>query len=99
MNVYKKFFRLKDSRIRKRPLAVFCNHTSFDFSAGEYFIRALAKEAQLKKVFVPEHGFFAELQDQVPVEKTDQYNILSPGTRFVSLYNGKAGKDKKPPGY
>ena len=37
-------------------------------------------------VLVPEHGLFAELQDQVPVENLGTYHALDKTVSFVSLY-------------
>lgn len=43
---------------------ILTNHTGYDFKEGYHFI-SLAKELAIVRVFIPEHGLFAELQDQV----------------------------------
>jgi len=43
---------------------ILTNHTGYDFKEGYHFI-SLAKELTIVRVFIPEHGLFAELQDQV----------------------------------
>ena len=41
----------------------------------------------LKKVFIPEHGLFGELQDQEKLEATDEYLELSNQVEWISLYS------------
>ncbi|MFC1484448.1 DUF1343 domain-containing protein [Candidatus Neomarinimicrobiota bacterium] len=69
-------------------MGLFCNQTAFDFSLGEYTFQTLAGYGSLKRLFVPEHGLFAELQDQVPLSDTKVYADLGLDADIVSLYAG-----------
>lgn len=60
-----------------------CNHTSWDFGTGSYFFEELTN---LHRIFIPEHGLFAELQDQIPVRETETYNDFGIEAEIVSLY-------------
>lgn len=75
-----------DVVLRGGRLAVLCNQTSWHPLKGEYLFETLHKKGQLKRVFIPEHGLFAELQDQVKLDSTSDYDKLAPGCEFVSLY-------------
>jgi uncharacterized protein YbbC (DUF1343 family) len=46
----------------------------------------LADRRNLKRIFLPEHGFFAELQDQIPLNSTHLYDYLKLETEIISLY-------------
>ncbi len=74
----------KDAILREGKLAVLCNQTSFDFLTGRYLFQLLGPN--LKRVFIPEHGLFAELQDQIPLSDASDYSILRPDVEFISLY-------------
>nr|WP_243393417.1 DUF1343 domain-containing protein [Leptospira perolatii] len=50
---------------------------------NDYHFKNVYKEFGLRKLFLPEHGLFAELQDQVSGSQLS-YNI--PGTEIVNLY-------------
>ncbi|MCA0363571.1 MAG: DUF1343 domain-containing protein [Bacteroidetes bacterium] len=65
-------------------IGLLANQTSYYFSENKYLIELLGKK--LKVVFVPEHGFFSELQDQVTLDNTSDYQRLNPGAEFVSVY-------------
>lgn len=81
-------------------IGVLCNQTAWHPEFGEYLFEYLAKKRNLKRVFMPEHGLFGELQDQEKLNSTDCYNnlYLSKGSKkgksdnlkdeieFVSLY-------------
>lgn len=92
MDRYNYFFRIRDPVLYEKPSAVCCNQTGFSFSTGKYSIQSLAERLNLKKVFVPEHGFFSELQDQSILDKTRRYKILSGKLKFISLYTGNPGE-------
>lgn len=77
------------SQAQKR-VGLLCNQTAFVFDKKQYLIELLAKNNVLKTVFVPEHGLFAELQDQEPLENTQVYQFWE-GTKFISLY----GRDEQ----
>ncbi|MGZ4005502.1 MAG: exo-beta-N-acetylmuramidase NamZ domain-containing protein, partial [Flavisolibacter sp.] len=70
-------------------IGLLANQTSWYPSKNAYLAQVLDKH--LKRVFVPEHGFFAELQDQETLDDTLAYNFLNPYAEFVSVY----GSDKQ----
>ncbi|MEF9931970.1 MAG: DUF1343 domain-containing protein, partial [Bacteroidales bacterium] len=64
-----------------------CNQTAWHPDTGEYIYETLAKQGNLKRVFMPEHGLFGELQDQVKLNEGEVYNKLGlKDVEFVSLY-------------
>ncbi|MEQ9366258.1 MAG: DUF1343 domain-containing protein [Leptospirales bacterium] len=65
------------------------NQTSFHLERGEYLFQALARVGRLHRAFLPEHGLFAELQDQVALDSGAIYERLAPGVDFVSLYGSR----------
>ena len=75
-----------DLVLRSGKLALLCNQSSWHPQRGEYLFETLYKKGQLKRVFIPEHGLFGELQDQVKQDHTNEYDKLAPGCEFVSLY-------------
>lgn len=76
----------KDTILLEGNLGLLCNQTSFSFIHRKYLFSLLAERGNLKRVFIPEHGLFGELQDQVPLDATAFYEDLAPGVTFVSLY-------------
>lgn len=76
-----------DLVLKSGKLALLCNQTAWHPDTGEYLFETLYKRGILKRVFMPEHGLFGELQDQVKLDKTDVYNTLGiDNCEFVSLY-------------
>ena len=71
---------------------MFCNQVSFDFSEGKYLFQMLSVYSGSVTVLVPEHGLFAEQQDQVPVENLNVYQDLDSTVNYVSLYINTPGK-------
>lgn len=65
-------------------IGLLANQTSYYPSKNAYLAQILGKH--LKRVFVPEHGFFAELQDQETLDDTSSYRFLNPHAEFVSMY-------------
>ena len=65
------------------------NQTAFHLRRGEYLFQALARTGRLHRIFLPEHGLFAELQDQIPLDSGTIYEQLAPGVEFVSLYGSR----------
>lgn len=65
-------------------VGLLANQTSWYASKNAYLAQILGR--QLKRVFVPEHGFFAELQDQETLDDTSTYGFLNPHAEFVSVY-------------
>lgn len=60
-----------------------CNHTSWDPKTGSYSFETIPG---LCRIFFPEHGLFAEFQDQVPVVDEDLYKEFGIDVETVSLY-------------
>lgn len=76
-----------DLVLRGGRLGLLCNQAAWHPEYGEYLFETLYKKGLLKRVFMPEHGLFGELQDQVKLDKTDAYNNLEYNEcEFVSLY-------------
>ena len=75
-----------DLLLKGGKIGILCNQTAWHTETGEYLFETYAKKGNLKRVFVPEHGLFGELQDQVKLEKTEIYNNICPDVEFISLY-------------
>ncbi|PKO95976.1 MAG: DUF1343 domain-containing protein [Bacteroidetes bacterium HGW-Bacteroidetes-7] len=76
-----------DLVLKGGKLGLLCNQAAWHPEYGEYLFETLYKKGLLKRVFMPEHGLFGELQDQVKLDKTDAYkNLGMEGCEFVSLY-------------
>ncbi|MEG2849755.1 MAG: DUF1343 domain-containing protein, partial [Bacteroidales bacterium] len=76
-----------DHVLKSGKLGVLCNQTAWHPDTGEYIYETLAKQGNLKRVFMPEHGLFGELQDQVKLNEGEVYNKLGlKDVEFVSLY-------------
>ena len=64
-----------------------CNQTAWHCETGEYLFETFFKRGNLKRVFIPEHGLFGELQDQEKLDGTGLYSELEYGDcEFLSLY-------------
>lgn len=86
MQAIQRFLEETDPVLRSGRLGLLCNHTSFDFSSGQYLFQLLESRGTLARLFLPEHGLFAELQDQVPLSETNVYKSLGLRAEIVSLY-------------
>lgn len=76
-----------DLVLKNGKLGVLCNHAAWHPEYGEYLFETLAKAGNLKRVFMPEHGLFAELQDQEKLDSGKAYESAAfNGVEFVSLY-------------
>lgn len=86
----------RDEELIKGRIGLFCNHTSYNFRDREYLYQTLAARGNFLRVFLPEHGLFSELQDQIPLEKAN-YGLSDNASNleFVSLY-GKTEKSLEP---
>jgi uncharacterized protein YbbC (DUF1343 family) len=69
-------------------IGLLANQSSWYASKNAYLVEILGEH--IKRVFVPEHGFFGELQDQETLDDTSGYRVLNPYCEFVSVY----GSDK-----
>jgi uncharacterized protein YbbC (DUF1343 family) len=73
---------------KSEAIGLLCNQSGWRTSAGKYTFQWLAQQGRLKKVFIPEHGLFGELQDQVKLNDTNIYKNLAGGiVEWISLYN------------
>lgn len=72
----------KSSRV-----GLLCNQTAWHLPQRKYSFELLIRKGILKKVFIPEHGLFGELQDQEKLNDTGVYNIFSEKVEWISLYN------------
>lgn len=81
-----RFLDRTDESLQEGRLGLLCNHAAFCLATGRYLWDALAERGRLCRLFVPEHGLFAELQDQVPLAATETYEGLGLGAEIVSLY-------------
>ncbi len=80
------FLDLKDEVLADGKIGLLCNQTSYDFNREKYLFEILAERKVLKRVFIPEHGLFSELQDQIPLNSTEIYRELAADVEFISLY-------------
>ena len=80
-------------------LGILCNQAAWHSAKGEYLFETFHKRGNLKRVFLPEHGLFGELQDQVKLEGHSLYSELGlKDCEFVSLYGNEESSlraDKK----
>ncbi len=76
---------------KSESIGLLCNHSAWHATTGEYSFQSLAAGGNLKKVFIPEHGLFGELQDQVKLNDTTIYSTLAMGVEWISLYNSSEG--------
>jgi uncharacterized protein YbbC (DUF1343 family) len=68
-------------------IGLLANQSSWYASKNAYLVEILGEH--LRKVFVPEHGFFAELQDQETLDDTSAYRVLNPYCEFLSVYGSE----------
>lgn len=78
-----------DSVLWEGRVGLLCNQTSFLWTRGRYLFQELASRGVLRRVFVPEHGLFAELQDQIALDDGSVYRDLAASVEFESLYGSK----------
>lgn len=67
-------------------IGLLSNQTAFDTATGKYLFELLNEQGKLRRLFLPEHGLFAELQDQVSLGATHIYRYLRLDAQIVSLY-------------
>lgn len=67
---------------RTKNVVFFGNQSSFDFKVGRYLFDLLVEQKKLRRILLPEHGLFSELQDQVGKED-EAYS----GVECRSLYD------------
>lgn len=79
------FLALPDAVLHEGRLGLLANMTAWSPTHRCYLWDALTKRATLQRVFAPEHGLFAELQDQLPQDGA-AYRDLGIQAEVVSLY-------------
>ncbi|MBL7739630.1 MAG: DUF1343 domain-containing protein [Chitinophagaceae bacterium] len=72
---------------KKESVGLLCNQSGWHTVTGKYSFQSLAEQGRLKKVFIPEHGLFGELQDQVKLDDISLYKKIGSGIKWISLYN------------
>lgn len=72
---------------KKGSIGLLCNQSGWHRQNGKYSFQSLAETGKLKKVFIPEHGLFSELQDQVKLDDASFYKNISADIQWISLYN------------
>ena len=93
MNIqYYQLFNLHKHSIKRGGIGLFCNQVSYDFSQRKYLFQLIAEQTDSLKVLVPEHGFFAELQDQEFVDTISHYKELARSASFISMYNNSSNR-------
>lgn len=71
---------------KKESIGLLCHQSAWHTYTGKYTFQSLAGQGRLKKVFIPEHGLFGELQDQVKLDDTSVYRNLANDIEWISLY-------------
>jgi len=71
---------------KKESIGLLCHQSAWHIRTGKYTFQSLAEQGRLKKVFIPEHGLFGELQDQVKLDDTSVYRDLAGDIEWISLY-------------
>ena len=99
MNVASKpLLQLTDEALCTGRVGLLCNQTSWDFSEGCYLFEQLHRHGRLHRLFMPEHGLFAELQDQEAMDSGAFYRCLHlDDVDFVSLYGSSEASLSAPP--
>lgn len=77
---------LKDQVLHEGNIGLLCNQTSYSYKHGLYLFDILAERGNLVRLFLPEHGLFAELQDQIPLVSTELYEFMKLDVEIISLY-------------
>lgn len=81
-------------------IGLLANQTAYSLQDRAYTFQLLARHCDSLRIFLPEHGLFAELQDQIGLEETSAYAAFlgseeNSRTEFLSLYGFKE-KSLKP---
>lgn len=72
---------------KSESIGLLCNQSAWHKETGLYSFQSIAATGKLKKVFIPEHGLFGELQDQVKLNDTSAYLELQENIEWISLYS------------
>ncbi len=74
---------------KSESCGLLCNQSAWHAGQG-YSFHWLQQYARIRKVFIPEHGLFGELQDQVKQDSTQAYRQLDENVEWISLYTAGA---------
>ena len=72
---------------KKQAIGLLCNQSGWHSTTGKYSFQSLAETGKLKKVFIPEHGLFGELQDQDKLDDPSAYKAINEKVEWISLYS------------
>jgi uncharacterized protein YbbC (DUF1343 family) len=81
--------------LAQKKTGLLCNHTSWDIHSGSYLFQ---KIPGLVRIFLPEHGLFAELQDQIPLTDNEIYRDFGLSVETCSLYGDSESSLAADPG-
>lgn len=82
----------KDPVLFEGRVGLLSNQISYSFRHMKYLFEVLSHRKVLKSIFIPEHGLFGELQDQIPLDSVASYQQIASGSTFKSLY--QSNKDR-----
>ncbi|MCI2081616.1 MAG: DUF1343 domain-containing protein [Bacteroidales bacterium] len=68
-----------DVVLHKGRVGLLCNQVAWHPEYGEYLFETLARRGNLKRIFLPEHGFFGEMHFQPDIADID--TVMLPATR------------------
>jgi uncharacterized protein YbbC (DUF1343 family) len=89
---YQQLFEQHGDQLARGKVGVLCNQVSFDLTEGKYLFQLLKSIAKDITLFIPEHGLFAEQQDQVIIKDTDIYKSFDNTVSYVPLYGNSVNK-------
>jgi uncharacterized protein YbbC (DUF1343 family) len=69
----------EDIVLRKGRVGLLCNQVAWHPETGEYLFETLARRGNLKRIFLPEHGFFGEMHFQPDI--SDIETVMLPADR------------------
>lgn len=73
---------------KSESCGLLCNQSAWHRGRG-YSFHWLQQYTRIHAVFIPEHGLFGELQDQVKQDSTSHYNQLGDTIEWISLYSAQ----------
>jgi len=89
---YQQLFEQHGDQLARRKVGILCNQVSFDLTEGKYLFQLLKSITEDITLFIPEHGLFAEQQDQIIIEDTEIYSSFDSTIRYVPLYGNSVNK-------
>jgi uncharacterized protein YbbC (DUF1343 family) len=89
---YQQLFEQHGGQLANGKVGILCNQVSFDLTEGKYLFQLLKSITEDITLFIPEHGLFAEQQDQVIIEDTELYLSFDNTVSYVPLYGNSVHK-------